>query len=76
MKHKCGLFRKIKIFFIWILKYGDGIGVNCNYCGSIELDFITKEESKNSYMSEYRCKKCGATATNFEFWKRGDKNHE
>ncbi|MDV3426711.1 MAG: hypothetical protein LIR50_05910 [Bacillota bacterium] len=66
MKVKNGYFRKIRIAFLWIFKFSDGIGVNCNYCGSLELDFIEKKQGENSYISKYRCKRCGATATNIE----------
>lgn len=71
MKVKNGFIRKAIIFFHWVFKLSNGIGVHCNYCGSIELDIVEKKQGKDTYKSKYKCKRCGAKATNYEIWERG-----
>jgi hypothetical protein len=67
---KQGFWVKLKVFYYWMFKHGNGIIVHCNYCNSTKLTIVSNSQDGDNYNSEYKCRKCGAIAKNTEVWSK------
>jgi hypothetical protein len=69
LKQNHSVLTKLKVCWFWLFKHGNGIIVRCGECESTQLDILGKGNiNGETYTSRYKCRRCGATATNTETW--------
>jgi hypothetical protein len=68
MKKKYDIKTKLKVCWYWLFKHGEGIMVNCGMCKSTQITLLENKQVDNEYISKYKCRRCGAIATNREVW--------
>lgn len=72
MKKKFTILQKIKIIKMWLRQHNDsGLIECCHYCDSTRIVSVDSKKGEDSYVAQYKCLDCSATAGVIETWNIG-----